>query len=150
MKPLVVLLGTFAISLFILKLIHGEYEFAFAGRIAMAVMLLFTSIAHFAFTKGMAMMIPDFIPYKIASIYLTGIFEIVAAVGLLMPALKVTTGWLLITFFIVMLPANIYASIKHINYEKATFDGNGLQYLWFRMPLQILFIVWTYICAIRF
>lgn len=43
----------------------------------------------------------------------------------------------------------IYGSIKHLDIQKATFDGNGLNYLWFRIPLQILFIVWTYLSSIK-
>ncbi len=148
MKPLIVLLSVFAISLVVNKIFRGNYEFALSGRIAMSVMLVFTAVAHFAFTKGMAMMIPDFIPYKTEMVYLTGIIEIVAAIGLFVPNFRVITAWLLIAFFIFILPANIYAAIKHIDYQKGTFDGNGLTYLWFRIPLQILFIVWTYLSAI--
>ena len=149
MKPLIVLLLVFAFSLISNKIFRGNYEFALSGRIAMSVMLLFTAIAHFVFTKGMGMMLPDFIPYKMETIYLTGVLEIVAALGLFIPSFRVITAWLLIVFFIVILPANIYAAIKNINYQKGTFDGNGLTYLWFRIPLQILFIVWTYLSVIK-
>jgi uncharacterized membrane protein len=150
MIPLFVLLGTFIISLIVTKLLTKSFNYPLSGRIAMAVMLVFTAIGHFAFTKGMTMMLPDFIPFKTEIIYLTGIIEIIAAVGLLIPSLRVWTGWALIIFFILLLPGNIKASIDHINYQKASFDGNGPAYLWFRIPLQILFIVWTYLTAIRF
>lgn len=149
MKPLIVLLIVFAVSILAMKLIRGNYEFAKSGRIAMSIMLLFTAVAHFAFTKGMAMMLPDFIPYKTETVYLTGIIEITAAIGLFIPSLRVITAWLLIAFFILILPANIYAATKQIDYQKGTSDGNGLMYLWFRIPLQILFIVWTYLSAIK-
>jgi uncharacterized membrane protein len=115
----------------------------------MSAMLLFTAVGHFAFTKGMAMMLPPFIPYKTEIVYLTGIIEIAAAVGLLIPNLREITAWLLIAFFVLILPANIYAAVKQIDYQKATFEGNGLTYLWFRVPLQILFIIWTYLSAIK-
>ena len=149
MKPLIVLLSVFLVSLLITKLIRGNFEFALSGRIAISVMLVFTAIAHFVFTKGMAMMLPDFIPYKTETVYLTGIIEIVAAIGLFIPNLRIIIAWLLIAFFILILPANIYAAIKHIDFQKGTFDGNGLTYLWFRIPLQILFIVWTYLSTIK-
>ena len=149
MKPLIVLISVFAISLITIKLTRGNFEFALSGRIAMSVMLVFTAIAHFAFTKGMSMMLPDFIPYKTEVVYLTGIIEIAAAIGLFIPNFRIVTAWLLIAFFILILPANIYSAIRHIDYQKGTFDGNGLTYLWFRIPLQILFIVWTYLSAIK-
>jgi uncharacterized membrane protein len=150
MKPLIVLLLAFVISLFSTKFLRSNYDFAFSGRIAMSVMLVFTAIAHFVFAKGMAMMLPDFIPYKTEIVYVTGIIEILAAIGLFVPAFRIAIAWLLIAFFILILPANIYAAIKHIDYQKGTVDGVGLTYLWFRIPLQILFIVWTYFSAIKY
>ena len=49
---------------------------------------------------------------------------------------------------VLALPANIYAAIKRVDYQKATFNGSGANYLWFRIPLQILFIVWMYLSCI--
>ena len=149
MKPLIVLLSAFGISLLATKILHNNFEIALSGRIAMSVMLVFTAIAHFAFAKGMAMMLPGFIPYKTETVYLTGIIEIAAAIGLLIPNFRIITAWLLIVFFLLILPANIYAAIKHIDYQKGTFEGNGVRYLWFRIPLQILFVIWTYLSAIK-
>jgi len=150
MKPLIILISVFVISCMTNKILYGNFEFALSGRIAMSAMLLFTAIGHFVFTKGMSMMLPDFVPFRIELVYLTGILEIAAAIGLFIPKFRMVTAWLLVVFFILMLPANIYATIKHIDYQKGTFDGPGLAYLWFRIPLQILFIVWTYLSTIKF
>src|SRR5690554_3208573 len=149
MKPLIVLLSVFAVSLLTTKIVRGNFELALSGRIAMSAMLAFTAIGHFAFTKGMAMMLPDFIPFKSETVYLTGIIEIAAAIGLFIPNFRMVTAWLLIVFFILILPATIFAAINHIDYQKGTFDGHGLTYLWFRVPLQVLFIAWTYLSAIK-
>lgn len=144
MKPFIVFISVFSISLLITKLIKGRYDVGSSGTISMSVMLLFTAIAHFAYTKGMEMMLPSFIPYRKQVVYLTGIIEVVAAIGLLIPSLKVVSAGLLIAFFIMILPANIYAAINHIDYLKATYTGSGPNYLWFRVPLQLFFILWTY------
>lgn len=149
MKPLIVLIAVFCLSLLTIKIIRGEYEFALSGRIALSAMWVFSAIGHFAFTKGMSLMIPEFIPFKTEIIYLTGVVEILFAIGLFFPNYRVLTAWLIIVFLILVLPNNIYASIKHLDIQKATFDGNGLNYLWFRIPLQILFIVWTYLSSIK-
>ena len=149
MKPLMVLLVAIVISLVILRLVNGEIDYTLAGRIAMSVMLLFTSIAHFAFTKGMVMMLPPFIPFKTGIVYLTGLIEIAAAIGLIIPHFSEFTGWVLFIFFILLLPANIYAASKHIDYEKANFEGKNLNYLWLRIPLQIVFMLWVYVSTIK-
>lgn len=149
MKPLIVLLSSFIITIFMIKIIKKEYNLALSAKIAMSVMLLFTAIGHFVFTTGMSMMIPKFIPHKETFVYLTGILEIILAISLLIPRLKDISGWTLIIFLLLMLPANVYASLNNVNYQKGTFDGNGLAYLWFRVPLQVLFIIWTYLSVIR-
>ncbi|HZY40171.1 MAG TPA: hypothetical protein VFE53_26140 [Mucilaginibacter sp.] len=150
MKPLIVLIIAFGVALVTIKIGWRHYDFALAARIAMTVMLLFTSMGHFKFPKGMAMMVPGFVPFKQTLVYLTGLFEIIAAITLQFSNLRVTTGWLLVVFFLLMLPANINAAIKRIDYEKGTYEGKGIKYLWFRVPLQILFIAWVYLGAIRF
>ena len=150
MKPLIVLLISFLIVIVVFILMRREVDFALSARIALAAMLVFTAVGHFVYNQGMTLMLPQFVPYKKELVYFTGVIEVIAAVGLLIHNVRVLTAWSLILFFIMLLPANIYAAAKHIDYQKATYDGNGFAYLWFRVPLQILFIVWTYISAIRF
>lgn len=147
--PEIILLSTFLIALIILKIVYKEYRFALSGRIAMAAMLVTTGAAHFVFAKGMTLMLPDFIPYRFELVYFTGVIEMMAAIGLLLPKYRKLTAWLLIVFFVVLIPSNIYATMKHVNLEKATFDGNGPGYLWFRIPLQIFFIAWVYFSAVK-
>jgi uncharacterized membrane protein len=148
MKPLYVLLGAFITILIISRFGFGKFEYSLSGRIAMSIMLMFTAVGHFTFPKGMIMMIPDFIPFKKILVYFTGIVEAAAAIGLLIHPLQHVTALLLIIFFILILPANINAAIKHIDFQRATNEGYGINYLWFRIPLQLLFIAWTYFFGI--
>ena len=110
----------------------------------MSIMLFFTAIGHFAFNKGMAMMLPPFIPFKRETVYVTGLIEILAGIGLLITPYRHMTAVLLIIFFILILPANIYAAIHKVDHEKANYLGKDLKYLWFRIPLQIFFIEWVW------
>jgi uncharacterized membrane protein len=144
MKPLFVLLGVFCITLAATKIFDGRWNFIFSGNLAISIMLLFTAIGHFKFSKGMTMMMPEFIPFKKELILLTGAIEIAAAIGLLLPSMRYFTSILLIVFFISILPVNINAAIKKVDYENGTYDGNGINYLWFRLPLQVLFILWVW------
>jgi uncharacterized membrane protein len=143
MKPFIVLVSVFLISTLIIKFITQKYNSVLAARIAMCCMLFFTAMGHFAYTQGMAMMIPSIIPLKTTIVYLTGVLEMLLGLALLITSVRVYAAWFLILFFIAILPANIYAAIKNINYQKANFSGNGMAYLWFRVPLQLLFIVWV-------
>jgi len=143
MKPLIVLTGTFILCLVITKIINGDFNYILSGNIAMSVMLVFTAIGHFVYTRGMILMMPGFIPFKKEMVILTGIIELAAAVGLLIIKTRHLTALLLIIFFILILSANINAAIKKVDYQKATLDGPGTNYLWFRVPLQLLFIFWV-------
>ena len=149
MKPLFVLIIVFIVSSLIIKLLKGEMDDALAGKIALALMLVFTSLGHLLYTDGMMLMLPEFIPFKKGIIYATGLVEVMAAIGLFVPQVSRITGLLLIVFFLLILPTNIRANLKHINYETATFNGPGPSYLWFRIPFQLLLIAWTYYFVIR-
>jgi len=144
MKPLAVLLFVFAITSAISKFSAGNWNLPLAGNLAMFLMLCLTASGHFMLKKGMVLMMPPVIPFKTQLVFITGIIEIILALCLLFPTVRTDAGHALIIFFILILPANIYAAIKHINIEKGTYDGPGPSYLWFRMPLQLFFIAWIY------
>ncbi|WP_153800744.1 DoxX family protein [Foetidibacter luteolus] len=144
MKPLIVLLAVFVSSLLVNAYVKGVWAMDMPGNIAMCAMLCFTALGHFKFTDGMAMMIPPPVPFKKVIVYVTGIIEVAAGAMLLFPSYRHATALVLIAFFILMLPANIYAAVKHVDYEKATYNGAGPAYLWFRVPLQVFFIAWVY------
>lgn len=142
MKPPIVLLAAFIATAVICKFTTGNWQLTTSGNTAMCLMLCFTALGHFMFTKGMTLMIPGFIPFKKELVYFTGVAEIVMGLALLFPPLRQSFGIILIFFLVLMLPANINAALKHINYETATTDGKRINYLWFRIPLQAFFIVW--------
>ncbi len=128
----------FALNRYVLK---NKFSLSKLGRVAMAIMLMITGITHFIKTAEMVEMIPDLFPFKILLVYATGVFEIAAAVGLLFERWSRISSIALITFFVLILPANIVGSLKRV--ELGGME-NGPMYLFFRVPLQILFIWWTY------
>lgn len=138
------------LSLVYTKISTSAFDFPFSGRLALSIMLVFTSIGHFKFTDGMMKMLPDFIPAKKMIVYITGFLEIIAAVGIFIPSLRYAIGILLILFFVLILPSNIYAATRKLNYETGNYDGKGLSYLWFRIPFQILLILWVYYFVLHY
>jgi uncharacterized membrane protein len=144
MKPLLVLAVTFGVALAATYFLGQHPDYRLSGLIAMATMLVFTGVAHFPFRAGMAQMLPAWLPAKNAWVLGTGLLEIAAAVGLLLPALRPLTAGCLLVFFALILPANIRAAQLHLDYQRGTPDGPGLRYLWFRVPLQLFFMAWTW------
>jgi len=143
MKVLLVLIISFILTAVISRLFIDDWNIMLSGNVAMMLMLCFASLGHFMFTKGMVMMMPSFIPFKAALVYLTGVMEIILGPLLVINSTRHTAGIILLIMFVLMLPANINATIKHVNFEKATYNGSGTGYLWFRIPLQLLFIAWV-------
>ena len=111
------------------------------GRIGLSFLFLFTGVGHYTRTLGMAQMVPPFLPYPVETIYITGVFELLGAVGLWIPALMRLTGIALILMLIGFLPINFYAAFNYVD-----FGGHGIGpiYLLVRVPYQILLIWWTY------
>jgi uncharacterized membrane protein len=150
MKPLIVLASVFGITMLFTYAFQQREDLFFSGRLALCVMLLFTSLAHFVFIKGMILMVPPFIPNTIKKIIviITGLIEIAGAAGIMIAETRVTAGYLLVIFLIAMLPANVYATQRRVNMEEGDFSGPGMYYLIFRLPMQIFLIFWTFYFAI--
>jgi len=149
MKPLFVLLTVFGLLLLGTYFLAAGPDYVLAGTGAMAAMLLFTGAGHFAFTPGMMRMLPPAVPAKKFWVLATGGLEIAAAGGLLLPAVRPLTAGLLILFFLLVLPTNVHAARQHLNYQTGNADGPGPRYLWLRVPLQLLFIAWTWFFALH-
>jgi uncharacterized membrane protein len=144
MKPLIVLLAVFGVSTVATFIAGHAPDYYFCGRLAMGVMLLFAATAHFKYNRGMMLMVPTFIPYKKAVVYITGYIEVLAAIGLLVKTVRDPVAWFVIIFFVLLLPANIHSARKKVNLERADNLGSGLRSLWFRIPLQLFFMAWVY------
>jgi uncharacterized membrane protein len=147
MFTLILLIVSFCVFWMLSKyVIKGYFTVSLIGRIAMAIMLLFTAISHFYKTDEMVQMMPGFLPAKTELVYFTGVLEILAAIGLLFKRTAKWTSVLLILFFLTVLPANIIGAFRRVALGGME---NGPDYLYFRIPLQLLFIGWTYYFGIH-
>ena len=111
------------------------------ARVGLSLFFTFTAIPHFISTEQMAAMIPPFIPYRIELVYVTGVLELLGAIGIWIPRLERLTGFLLILMLICLLPANIYAAINRVDFGSY---ATGPVYLLVRVPFQFFVIWWTY------
>lgn len=102
----------------------------------LAVMLLLTASAHFTTMKeDLIKMVPRQFLYPRQIVLVTGILEILGAIGLLIPFTRAAAGICLAILFVAMLPANINAALKAI-----PLSGRPATPLWLRVPMQALFI----------
>ncbi|PCI37464.1 MAG: hypothetical protein COB53_06315 [Elusimicrobia bacterium] len=111
------------------------------GRVCIAALFFMAGVSHFTMTSKYVEMLPKGWKYVPGLIYVTGVLEILGAIGILVPHTTLLTGNCLIAFLMCVLPANIYAS-----YARVELGGGelGLKALLFRVPLQFLLIAWIY------
>ena len=111
------------------------------ARVGLSLFFMFTSIGHFIRTEAMAEMLPATIPYRVELIYVTGVLELLGAIGVWIPRLTKLTGLLLILMLLGFLPANIYSAFNRVEFGG---HGAGPLYLLVRVPFQLFTIWWTY------
>jgi uncharacterized membrane protein len=111
-----------------------------SGRVALATMFFFTAAAHFTpMKKDLVAMVPPALPRPDVLVMITGIAELVGAVGLLFPSTAQPAAIGLILLMVAMLPANISAARRGV-----LLRGQQATSLWLRLPMQMLFIAWAW------
>jgi uncharacterized membrane protein len=83
----------------------------------------------------MVRMVPPFLPFADALVYITGVLEVLGAAGLVLTATRRYAGYALAALFVALIPANIYAAVADV-----PFAGGEATPLWQRIPEQILYI----------
>ncbi|MEB3070939.1 DoxX family protein [[Mycobacterium] vasticus] len=113
MAPLLALLvGTIAAR------IAGWLGISYVGSwvsalaVGLAVMFVITGVAHFVspLRTDLIAIVPPQLPKPGMLVTLTGVLELLGAVGLLIPATRVAAAVCLLGLMLAMFPANVYAS----------------------------------------
>jgi uncharacterized membrane protein len=79
------------------------------------------------------------LPAPLVLVYISGFFEILGGVGVLVPSVRSAAGWGLILLLIAVFPANLYMAI-----HPDRFADISPAALYLRLPLQAVFIAWAY------
>jgi uncharacterized membrane protein len=110
-----------------------------SGQIGIALLFFVTGLTHFRQPSALGEMIPNWVPSKSLVVSATGVFELLGAIAILIPSSSRITGWALSIFLVLVLPANIYAAFKRVD-----FGGHSLgpAYLLLRIPFQLFLLGW--------
>ncbi|MEB3220374.1 MAG: DoxX family protein [Nostocales cyanobacterium 94392] len=112
-------------------------------RVVLAVSIIIVGITHFTIPQPYVKIMPPQLPYPLGLVYLSGFYEILGGIGLLVPPLSQPAAWGLIALFIAVYPANINMAINHIEIESMPYSGSPL-FQAIRLPLQGVLIAWAY------
>lgn len=107
----------------------------------LAVAIIIVGITHFVKPEPYVKIVPPYLPYHLELVYISGFFEILGGIGLLVPPVSRAAAWGLIALFIAVFPANINMTINNIQLEGI--PHNQVLY-WVRLPLQAVLIAWAW------
>ena len=138
-------LGVLLVSLLVFRSLGAlgveplsDWRNAAAG--ALALMFLFTASAHFTGTRrDLISMVPSVFPRPELLVSVTGVLEVLGAVGLLVPATRGLAGIGLIFLLVAMFPANVAAARRGVPLR-----GKPPTPLPLRLSLQLVFIGMTW------
>ncbi|CAN5590030.1 DoxX family protein [soil metagenome] len=96
-------------------------------------------INHFLNADFYLKIMPPYLPWHLFLVQLSGVFEIVFGVLLLIPKFSRLAAWGLIALLIAVFPANIYMAMN-----TELFPEISPAALYLRLPLQLAIIAWAY------
>ena len=87
---------------------------------------------------------PPYLPYHLELTYISGFFEILGGIGVLIQRVRTLAGYGLILLLVLVFPANIYMLFNNVEREGWTLFSFLLI---LRLPLQLIVIWWVRWCT---
>jgi uncharacterized membrane protein len=106
-------------------------------------------MSHFTNPGFFAKIVPPFLPFPLALVYLSGVAEILLGLAVLAPSVRPAAGWGLVALLVAVFPANVYQAVA----QKPFVDAPSWMPpatpvgLWLRLPVQPLLALWAWWCT---
>lgn len=105
----------------------------------LGVLFIAAGMNHFVDPSTYLRMMPSYLPFPLALVYLSGVGEVVGGIGVFSAKWREAAGWGLIALLVAVFPANV-----HMALHPELFPAIPPMLLWGRLPLQGLLIAWTW------
>ncbi len=109
-------------------------------RYILALIMIYAGVAHFRDPEPFAEIVPSYLPAHRELVLVSGFFEILGGLGLLVPRTRRAAAWGLVALYVAVFPANVNMALHDI-------PINGRHFapwmLWLRLPLQAVLIAWA-------
>jgi uncharacterized membrane protein len=99
---------------------------------------------HFVRPEFYLRIMPPYIPWHLAMVRVSGFFEILGGLGLLLPQTRRAAAWGLVALLVAVFPANIYMATNPVDAGAASI-APALR--WGRLPMQAVFVAWVLWCS---
>ena len=105
----------------------------------MGLFYLAAGINHFWHPGFYINIIPPYLPWHEALVYVSGVIEIVLGLMIFLPRYRALAAWAIIAMLIAFMPVHIHMVMNPQSYPEVS-----PVLLWLRLPLQVVFIAWAY------
>lgn len=112
----------------------------FAGLAVVFVWFFVGGIMHFVATDLEASIVPPYIPWPVAAVLVSGVFELLGAFGILIPRTRKAAGIGLFLLTLAVTPAHVYML------QQPELFNVPVWALWLRLPIQaalLWLILWS-------
>ena len=112
--------------------------------LSLAIFFIYFGIDHFINPDFYLSIMPPSFPLHHEAVYISGLFEIIGGMGLLIYRFRKIAGWGLFALLIAVYPANIYMAVT-----PSAFPNIPIFILYLRLGLQFIFLYWAYTITCR-
>lgn len=113
-------------------------------RAIVAAAMVGIGVMHFVRPEPFVKIVPAWLPAPLALVYVSGVFEILGGLGLLVKRTRRLAGLGLIALYVAVFPANINMAVNDIQPTNAVIPRAAQ---WARLPFQVLFIAVAWWCS---
>ena len=109
-------------------------------RAWLAVNFVGVGILHFTHADLFVAIVPPYLPLHLELVWISGVFEVLGGIGLLVPFSRRFAGWGLLALLVAVFPANLNMTINEVYLPVEWLPQSQLG-LWLRLPFQLVFAV---------
>ena len=109
-----------------------------AVRWWLALNFVLVGVLHFTHADLFVAIMPPYMPLHLELVWISGVFEILGGVGLLVPFARRFSGWGLLALLVAVFPANLNMAMNEV-YLPVDWLPQSEIGLWLRLPFQLVF-----------
>jgi len=107
------------------------------ARWLLAFVFVGVGVTHFVVPDDFVAIMPSYLPWHYELVIVSGVFEVMGGLGILVPRVRRLAGWGLVALLVAVFPANV----QHALHPPPGLDV-GI-FAWIRLPFQLVFIAWA-------
>ena len=103
--------------------------------------MIFAGVKHFTSADFFLSIMPPWVPFHLAMVWISGVAEIALGALLLVPRTARLASLGLVALYVAVFPANLYMAMAHV--QPPGMDPVPEWAAWARLPIQLVLIAWA-------